>query len=160
MLQSSYHGVHQVSGVRALSPAYQCGKLQEGDELVQVNYQTVVSLSVFLMPCSLTGTSSKESWLWQNHPQVSLFGHSQHISPPPLLIHFTGGLSMLILPLSHLHPHSLQNHPSSFSSRVLTILCVSHHPFNHSTSLSHHSSTHTKHPTRIIIALCCPMGGF
>lgn len=47
MLQSSYYGVHQVSGVRALSPAYQCGKLQEGDELVQVNYQTVVSLLVF-----------------------------------------------------------------------------------------------------------------
>lgn len=43
MLQSSYHGVHQVSGVRALSPAHQCGKLQEGDELVQVSYQTVVS---------------------------------------------------------------------------------------------------------------------
>lgn len=43
MLQSSYHGVHQVSGVRALSPAYQCGKLHEGDELIQVNYQTVVS---------------------------------------------------------------------------------------------------------------------
>ncbi|XP_063608202.1 uncharacterized protein LOC134782598 isoform X3 [Penaeus indicus] len=42
MLQSSYHGVHQVSGVRALSPAHQCGKLQEGDELVQVSYQTVV----------------------------------------------------------------------------------------------------------------------
>lgn len=47
VLQSSYHGVHQVSGVRALSPAYQCGKLQEGDELVQVNYQTVVSLLIF-----------------------------------------------------------------------------------------------------------------
>ncbi|XP_071536525.1 uncharacterized protein cnk isoform X3 [Panulirus ornatus] len=45
VLQSSYHGVHQVSGVRALSPAYQCGKLQEGDELVQVNYQTVIGWS-------------------------------------------------------------------------------------------------------------------
>ncbi|KAK8730032.1 hypothetical protein OTU49_008429 [Cherax quadricarinatus] len=44
-LQSSYHGVHQVSEVRALSPAYQCGKLQEGDELVQVNYQTVIGWS-------------------------------------------------------------------------------------------------------------------
>ena len=44
ILQSSFYGVHQVSGVIALSPAYQCGKLQEGDELVQVNYQTVVSV--------------------------------------------------------------------------------------------------------------------
>ncbi|XP_076060502.1 connector enhancer of ksr isoform X2 [Oratosquilla oratoria] len=42
LLHSSYHGIHQVSGVRALSPAHQCGKLQLGDELVQVNYQTVV----------------------------------------------------------------------------------------------------------------------
>lgn len=41
-LQPSCHGVHQISGVIALSPAYQCGKLQEGDELVQVNYQTII----------------------------------------------------------------------------------------------------------------------
>lgn len=47
MLQSSYQGVHQVSGVRALSPAYQCGKLQEGDELVQIDYQTVVSVGLY-----------------------------------------------------------------------------------------------------------------
>ncbi|CAL4118337.1 unnamed protein product, partial [Meganyctiphanes norvegica] len=42
ILSTSYHGVHQISGVRALSPAHQCGKLQEGDEIVQVNYQIVV----------------------------------------------------------------------------------------------------------------------
>ncbi|KAK3875471.1 hypothetical protein Pcinc_019657 [Petrolisthes cinctipes] len=46
VLQSSYQGVHQVSGVIALSPAYQCGKLQEGDELVQIDYQTVVGWSL------------------------------------------------------------------------------------------------------------------
>ncbi|KAK4319979.1 hypothetical protein Pmani_009134 [Petrolisthes manimaculis] len=46
VLQSSYQGVHQVSGVIALSPAYQCGKLLEGDELVQIDYQTVVGWSL------------------------------------------------------------------------------------------------------------------
>ncbi|KAK7072018.1 Connector enhancer of kinase suppressor of ras [Halocaridina rubra] len=45
LLQGSYHGIHQVSGVRNLSPAHQCGRLEEGDELVQVNYQTVVGWS-------------------------------------------------------------------------------------------------------------------
>ena len=31
-----------VGGVKFQSPAHQCGKIEEGDEVVQVNYQTVV----------------------------------------------------------------------------------------------------------------------
>ena len=46
-LVSTYDGVHQVSLVRALSPAHNCVKLTEGDQLIQVNYQTVVSGSVY-----------------------------------------------------------------------------------------------------------------
>ena len=50
-LSSSYQGIHQVSRVGAASPAHTCGKILVGDELVQINYQTVVSLnhySIFL----------------------------------------------------------------------------------------------------------------
>lgn len=38
----SFHGVHQVGEVKCNSVAHQCGKIEAGDEIVQVNYQTVV----------------------------------------------------------------------------------------------------------------------
>ncbi|RXG57837.1 Connector enhancer of kinase suppressor of ras 2 [Armadillidium vulgare] len=59
-LYSSYHGVHQISMLRALSPvspAYTCGKLMCGDQVVQVNYQTVVGW-----------TSLKVTQLMQENP--------------------------------------------------------------------------------------------
>ncbi|XP_032790623.2 uncharacterized protein LOC116927700 isoform X4 [Daphnia magna] len=42
LIQTSYKGVHVIGGVKFQSPAHQCGKIEEGDEVVQVNYQTVV----------------------------------------------------------------------------------------------------------------------
>ena len=42
LIQTSYKGVHVIGGVKFQSPAHQCGKIEEGDELVQVNYQTVI----------------------------------------------------------------------------------------------------------------------
>ncbi|RWS05114.1 uncharacterized protein B4U79_03212 [Dinothrombium tinctorium] len=41
-IHSSYCGVHIVGGVKFQSPASRCGRIEEGDEIVQVNYQTVV----------------------------------------------------------------------------------------------------------------------
>ncbi|XP_012283577.1 uncharacterized protein LOC105701420 [Orussus abietinus] len=38
----SFHGAHQVAEIKFGSAAHQCGKMEEGDEIVQVNYQTVV----------------------------------------------------------------------------------------------------------------------
>ncbi|KAL0110356.1 hypothetical protein PUN28_013781 [Cardiocondyla obscurior] len=38
----SFHGVHQITEIKLGSAAHQSGKMQEGDEIVQVNYQTVV----------------------------------------------------------------------------------------------------------------------
>ncbi|XP_023711372.1 uncharacterized protein LOC111866550 isoform X3 [Cryptotermes secundus] len=38
----SFQGLHQISEIKFSSPAHQCGKIEEGDEVVQVNYQTVV----------------------------------------------------------------------------------------------------------------------
>ncbi|XP_071643471.1 uncharacterized protein Cnk isoform X3 [Temnothorax longispinosus] len=38
----SFHGVHQITEIKLGSAAYQSGKMQEGDEIVQVNYQTVI----------------------------------------------------------------------------------------------------------------------
>ncbi|RWS28732.1 uncharacterized protein B4U80_06826 [Leptotrombidium deliense] len=41
-IHSSYCGVHVVGGIKFQSPAHRCGRIEEGDEIVQVNYQTVV----------------------------------------------------------------------------------------------------------------------
>ncbi|KAL0270564.1 UNVERIFIED_CONTAM: hypothetical protein PYX00_007933 [Menopon gallinae] len=41
----SFHGIHQISDMKLSSPAHQSGKIQPGDEVVQVNYQTVVGWS-------------------------------------------------------------------------------------------------------------------
>ncbi|XP_015436099.1 PREDICTED: LOW QUALITY PROTEIN: uncharacterized protein LOC107191550 [Dufourea novaeangliae] len=38
----SFHGAHQIAEIKFGSAAHQCGKMEEGDEIVQVNYQTVV----------------------------------------------------------------------------------------------------------------------
>jgi len=39
---SSYSGVHIVGGIKIPSPAHKVGRIEEGDEIVQINYQTVV----------------------------------------------------------------------------------------------------------------------
>ncbi|KAF2367704.1 CRIC domain [Trinorchestia longiramus] len=41
-LITTYDGVHQVSIIRPLTPAHTCGKLSLGDQLIQVNYDTVI----------------------------------------------------------------------------------------------------------------------
>ncbi|XP_037951622.1 uncharacterized protein LOC119682288 isoform X1 [Teleopsis dalmanni] len=39
---TSFHGVHRVTDIKYNSPAHHSGKIEDGDEIVQINYQTVV----------------------------------------------------------------------------------------------------------------------
>ena len=41
-IHSSYSGIHIVGGIKFQSPSHRCGRIEEGDEIIQVNYQTVV----------------------------------------------------------------------------------------------------------------------
>ena len=41
-IHSSYSGIHIVGGIKFQSPAHRCGRIEEGDEIIQVSYQTVV----------------------------------------------------------------------------------------------------------------------
>uniref|UniRef100_A0A1B0C891 Uncharacterized protein n=1 Tax=Lutzomyia longipalpis TaxID=7200 RepID=A0A1B0C891_LUTLO len=41
-LMPDVHGVHKITDIRYNSPAHLSGKIEEGDEIVQINYQTVV----------------------------------------------------------------------------------------------------------------------
>ncbi|BES99670.1 SAM domain (Sterile alpha motif) [Nesidiocoris tenuis] len=42
----SFQGIHRISDLKLSSPAHQCGKIEPGDEIVQINYQTVVGWDV------------------------------------------------------------------------------------------------------------------
>ncbi|KAH8301768.1 hypothetical protein KR059_011406 [Drosophila kikkawai] len=41
-IESSYNGIHRVTDIKSNSPAHNSGKIEDGDEIVQINYQTVV----------------------------------------------------------------------------------------------------------------------
>ncbi|XP_025099133.1 connector enhancer of kinase suppressor of ras 2-like [Pomacea canaliculata] len=41
-IQSAYNGVHAISSIKELSPADMCSKIEKGDEVLQVNGQTVL----------------------------------------------------------------------------------------------------------------------
>ncbi|XP_068147823.1 uncharacterized protein cnk [Drosophila tropicalis] len=41
-IESSYNGIHRVTDTKYNSPAHNSGKIEDGDEIVQINYQTVV----------------------------------------------------------------------------------------------------------------------
>lgn len=42
-IHSSYRGLHVIGEIKIQSPAHRCGRIEEGDEIVQINYQTVVA---------------------------------------------------------------------------------------------------------------------
>ncbi|XP_039293640.1 uncharacterized protein LOC111050039 isoform X2 [Nilaparvata lugens] len=42
----SFHGIHEIGELKLNSAAHQCGKIEPGDEIVQINYQTVVGWQV------------------------------------------------------------------------------------------------------------------
>ena len=41
-IHSAYYGIHSVGGIKEMSPADLCGKIEKGDEVIQVNNRTVV----------------------------------------------------------------------------------------------------------------------
>lgn len=41
-IHSSYRGVHVIGEIKIQSPAHRCGRIEEGDEIIQINYQTVL----------------------------------------------------------------------------------------------------------------------
>ncbi|XP_035795233.1 uncharacterized protein LOC118468505 [Anopheles albimanus] len=42
LIMQSFHGIHRITEIKFNSPAHNSGKVEEGDEIVQINYQTVV----------------------------------------------------------------------------------------------------------------------
>uniref|UniRef100_A0A671N2L1 Uncharacterized protein n=1 Tax=Sinocyclocheilus anshuiensis TaxID=1608454 RepID=A0A671N2L1_9TELE len=50
-IKSTYDGLHVITGTTENSPADQCKKIHAGDEVIQVNHQTVVCIIAKTWPC-------------------------------------------------------------------------------------------------------------
>lgn len=42
LVMPSYYGIHRIADMKYNSPAHNSGKIEEGDEIIQINYQTIV----------------------------------------------------------------------------------------------------------------------
>ncbi|KAL4233445.1 Connector enhancer of kinase suppressor of ras [Mactra antiquata] len=72
-IQSLYYGVHVISGIKDMSPADLCGKIEKGDEVIQVNNQIVVGWSLKKLVHQLKENPKEVILLLKKRPR--------HISP-------------------------------------------------------------------------------
>uniref|UniRef100_A0A8C5GLE7 Connector enhancer of kinase suppressor of ras 2 n=1 Tax=Gouania willdenowi TaxID=441366 RepID=A0A8C5GLE7_GOUWI len=75
-IKSTYDGLHVITGTTEASPADRCKKIHAGDEVIQVNHQTVVR------PCPTLGSSSSSSTP-SGTPTKSSALQDLYIPPPP-----------------------------------------------------------------------------
>lgn len=71
LIQTSYKGIHMIGGVKFQSPAHQCGKIEEGDEVVQVNYQTVVGWEQKKLKAAMLENATKVILTLKKRPRHS-----------------------------------------------------------------------------------------
>uniref|UniRef100_A0A671XKN3 Connector enhancer of kinase suppressor of Ras 2a n=1 Tax=Sparus aurata TaxID=8175 RepID=A0A671XKN3_SPAAU len=71
-IKSTYDGLHVITGTTEGSPADRCKKIHAGDEVIQVNHQTVPTRSPGSGSATPSGTPTKNSAL-----------QDLHIPPPP-----------------------------------------------------------------------------
>uniref|UniRef100_A0A8C4I9B0 Connector enhancer of kinase suppressor of Ras 2a n=1 Tax=Dicentrarchus labrax TaxID=13489 RepID=A0A8C4I9B0_DICLA len=71
-IKSTYDGLHVITGTTEGSPADRCKKIHAGDEVIQVNHQTVPTRSPGSSSATPSGTPTKSSAL-----------QDLHIPPPP-----------------------------------------------------------------------------
>jgi hypothetical protein len=129
----SFQGLHQISEIKFSSPAHQCGKIEEGDEVVQVNYQTVVSgshslwlyqlivqysveVTIFLQRC---GSAEEGRALGYLHMHISITCKSsqqnRHLkcwSPPPRILTWPLNQEDFNVSVSAIHNGILNYHNS------------------------------------------------
>uniref|UniRef100_A0A674P7Y1 Connector enhancer of kinase suppressor of Ras 2 n=1 Tax=Takifugu rubripes TaxID=31033 RepID=A0A674P7Y1_TAKRU len=74
-IKSTYDGLHVITGTTEGSPADRCKKIHAGDEVIQVNHQTVPTRSPGSGSATPSGTPTKSSAL-----------QDLHIPPPPSML--------------------------------------------------------------------------
>ncbi|XP_067675863.1 connector enhancer of kinase suppressor of ras 2-like isoform X1 [Haliotis asinina] len=75
-ISSSYYGIHAISGIKELSPADLCRKIEKGDEVIQVNYQTVLGWQLKKLVETLKEKPKEVVLLLKKRPRhISPFGN-------------------------------------------------------------------------------------
>ncbi|XP_036376765.1 connector enhancer of kinase suppressor of ras 2 [Megalops cyprinoides] len=71
-IKSTYDGLHVITGTTEGSPADRCKKIHAGDEVIQVNHQTVVGWQLKNLVNSLRGDPSGVTLTLKKRPQSTL----------------------------------------------------------------------------------------
>ncbi|KHN88279.1 Connector enhancer of kinase suppressor of ras 2 [Toxocara canis] len=114
-LQSTYLGVHMISKVKLQSPADACGKIDAGDELLQVNGETVIGWDLGKVvekihhPPQIGGVGQG-----QNEELILLVKKRPRETMPAHMFFFSRGKrAPTISKVPHLQPDVLKAKPSS-----------------------------------------------
>lgn len=75
-IQSSYYGIHVIGGIKEMSPADLCGKIEKGDEVIQVNHKTVVGWQLTKLVNSLKEKPKEVILVLKKRPHhIMPYGH-------------------------------------------------------------------------------------
>ncbi|XP_060072905.1 CNK3/IPCEF1 fusion protein-like isoform X2 [Ylistrum balloti] len=75
-IQSSYYGIHVIGGIKEMSPADLCGKIEKGDEVIQVNHKTVVGWQLTKLVNSLKEKPKEVVLVLKKRPHhIMPYGH-------------------------------------------------------------------------------------
>ncbi|KAG8198235.1 hypothetical protein JTE90_021492 [Oedothorax gibbosus] len=74
-IKSTYSGVHIIGGIKDQSPAKSCNKVEKGDEIVQVNYQTVIGWQQKKLVTAMTEHSTELHLTLKKRPRhINILG--------------------------------------------------------------------------------------
>ncbi|GFQ74559.1 connector enhancer of kinase suppressor of ras 2, partial [Trichonephila clavata] len=74
-IKSTYSGVHIIGGIKDQSPAKSCSKVEKGDEIVQVNYQTVIGWQQKKLVTAMTEHSNELHLTLKKRPRhINILG--------------------------------------------------------------------------------------
>uniref|UniRef100_A0A8C2CDN6 Connector enhancer of kinase suppressor of Ras 2a n=1 Tax=Cyprinus carpio TaxID=7962 RepID=A0A8C2CDN6_CYPCA len=113
-IKSTYDGLHVITGTTEGSPADRCKKIHAGDEVIQVNHQTVVGWQLKNLVSSLRGDPAGVTLTLKKRPQSTL------TSAPALL----KNMRWKPLALSSATPTSTISTPSKRDSSALQDLYI------------------------------------
>uniref|UniRef100_A0AAX7UK54 Cnksr family member 3 n=1 Tax=Astatotilapia calliptera TaxID=8154 RepID=A0AAX7UK54_ASTCA len=99
-IKSTYDGLHVITGTTEGSPADRCKKIHAGDEVIQVNHQTVVGWQLRNLVGSLRADKGIVSLTLKKRPQSTL-------SSAPALLKNMRWKPLAFTALAHIIPHSI-----------------------------------------------------
>ncbi|XP_029104544.1 connector enhancer of kinase suppressor of ras 2-like isoform X6 [Scleropages formosus] len=112
-IKSTYDGLHVITGTTEGSPADRCKKIHAGDEVIQVNHQTVVGWQLRNLVSSLRGDPAGVVLTLKKRPQSTL-------GSAPALLKNMRWKPLALQPVVPKSPSSSVATPSSTASTIST----------------------------------------